>query len=78
MGAGGLPRVNGRDVVRALSRGAFVLSHVKGSHHYLRAPGGRVVIVPVHAGRTVPLGTLRSILRQSGLTGAELSALLGR
>ena len=70
------PRVPGRDVLRGLLRCGFTLSHVKGSHHFLRGPGGRVVIVPVHSAQTLPPGTLRSIRRQSGLTVAEFSALL--
>jgi predicted RNA binding protein YcfA (HicA-like mRNA interferase family) len=57
-------------------RRGFVLSHVNGSHHFLRGPGGRVVIVPVHSAQTLPLGTLRSIRRQSGLSAAEFNAIL--
>jgi predicted RNA binding protein YcfA (HicA-like mRNA interferase family) len=74
---GRLPRASGAEVVRALVRGRFIVSHVNGSHYFLRGPNGRVVIVPVHAGRTVPVGTMRSILRQSGLTAEQLAALLG-
>ena len=74
-----LPRVSGRDVVRALQRGGFQLSHVRGSHHYLRkpeAPG--LVVVPIHGNRTLPVGTLNSILHQAGLTAEELNRLLRR
>jgi predicted RNA binding protein YcfA (HicA-like mRNA interferase family) len=63
-------------VLRALVRAGFVLSHVKGSHHFLRGPRGRVAIVPVHAGGTMPPGTLRSVLRQAGLTVSEFNALI--
>jgi predicted RNA binding protein YcfA (HicA-like mRNA interferase family) len=73
---GRISRVSGRDVVRALVRRGFVLSHVNGSHHFLRGPGGRVAIVPVHQGRTLAPGTLGSIRRQAGLSAAELAALL--
>ncbi|MDQ6942840.1 MAG: type II toxin-antitoxin system HicA family toxin [Candidatus Eremiobacteraeota bacterium] len=54
-----------------------MLSHVSGSHHFLRGPGGRVVIVPVHSSQTLAPGTLRSIRRQTGLTAAEFDAMLG-
>ena len=72
-----LPRVSGRDVVRALRRGGFEPSHVRDSHHYLRRPDGAgLVVVPVHANRDLPIGTLSSVLRQAGLTADELIALL--
>ncbi len=72
-----LPRASGRSVVRALQRDGFVLSHILGSHHYLRRPdGGGLVVVPVHSNHDLPDGTMRSILRQSGLTAARLSDLL--
>ncbi len=72
-----LPRVTGRAVLGALRRGGFALSHVRGSHHYLRKPGVEsLVVVPVHGSRTLPLGTLRSILCQAGLTPRDLDTLL--
>jgi predicted RNA binding protein YcfA (HicA-like mRNA interferase family) len=67
-----LPRVSGKDVIAALRRGGFELTHVRGSHHYLRRAGGRIVAVPVHAGETLRLGTLGSILRAAELSADEL------
>jgi predicted RNA binding protein YcfA (HicA-like mRNA interferase family) len=63
-----LPHVTGREILAALLRGGFTESHVKGSHHYLRRDGGPLVVVPVHAGETVPPGTLKSILRNADLS----------
>lgn len=72
-----LPRASGRDMARALQRGGFALSHVRGSHHYFRKPGAEgLVTVPVHGNRTLPIGTIRSILRQAGLNPQELARLL--
>lgn len=72
-----LPRTSGHAVVRALERAGFVVSHTRGSHVYLRKPGSaELVTVPVHANRDLPLGTLRSILRQADLTADELTELL--
>jgi predicted RNA binding protein YcfA (HicA-like mRNA interferase family) len=71
-----LPHVTGREVVAALRRGGFELSHVQGSHHYFRRAGGRLVVVPVHAAETIPPGTLKSILRSAGLTVEEFIELL--
>lgn len=71
-----LPRVTGREVLAALRRAGFTPDHVRGSHHYLRGPGGRLVTVPAHAGETLKPKTLRSILRQAGLTEKDFTALL--
>jgi len=72
-----LPRASGKEVVAALQRAGFQISHIRGSHYYLRRPGtGPLVPVPVHSGRDLPLGTLRSILRLAGLTAEELRELL--
>ena len=71
-----LPRVFGKDVVNALKRAGFKLSHIRGSHHYLRRPGSDLVSVPVHAGETTDIKTLKSILEQAGLTVEELIDLL--
>ena len=70
-----LPRVEGKDVVAALKRADFRVSHIRGSHHYLRRSGS-MVCVPVHSGVIVDLKTLKSILEQAGLTIDELIELL--
>ncbi|MGH3865886.1 MAG: type II toxin-antitoxin system HicA family toxin [Pseudonocardiaceae bacterium] len=64
-------------MVQALQEARFEVTHVRGSHHYLRRPGGtRLVVVPVHGNRDLPTGTLRAILRQAELTADELASLL--
>jgi predicted RNA binding protein YcfA (HicA-like mRNA interferase family) len=72
-----LPKATGKEILAALQREGFVLTHVRGSHHYLRKSGaGGLVVVPVHGNRTLPAGTLRSILRQAGLAPEDLGELL--
>jgi predicted RNA binding protein YcfA (HicA-like mRNA interferase family) len=72
-----LPRVSGKKLVQALERGGFHLSHVRGSHYYFRKPGDTgLVSIPVHGNRDLPLGTLRAILHQAGLTVEDLVRLL--
>ena len=72
-----LPRITGGELLRALERAGWERASQSGSHVKLRRPGqpGRV-IVPIHSGETIPLGTLRSILTQAGLTVNELTELL--
>jgi predicted RNA binding protein YcfA (HicA-like mRNA interferase family) len=71
-----LPHLTGRVLLAALLRNGFVESNVRGSHHYLRRDGGKLVVVPVHAGETVPPGTLRAILRSAEMTVEDLIELL--
>ena len=67
-----LPRLRGREVVAALRRAGFVVARVKGSHHFLRHPDGRVTVVPVHAGETIGLGLLGKILKDAEMEAEDL------
>src|SRR6516162_1703928 len=69
----GLPVVRPRELIRALERVGFVVHHIRGTHYYLRHPAkpGLLVTVPYH-NRDLKRGTLRSILRQAGITPEEL------
>ena len=60
--------MNSRDVIRALEADGWVEVARKGSHAQFKHPAkpGRVTVP--HPKRDLPLGTLRSIERQSGLT----------
>lgn len=69
-----LPSVSGNQVVGALKRVGFEQVSQKGSHAKLRHPDGRQAIVPMH--RELARGTLRSILRQAGLSTEQLVELL--
>jgi predicted RNA binding protein YcfA (HicA-like mRNA interferase family) len=75
---GGLPVVSGKRVIQALHRAGFVTDRIAGSHHVLVYPGDvmRAVTVPVHGNRDLKPGTLRSIVRQAGLTVEEFARLL--
>jgi predicted RNA binding protein YcfA (HicA-like mRNA interferase family) len=70
-----LPRISGRDCVSALLKLGFQLKRQHGSHIILRrdVPFAQVV-VPDHS--ELDTGTLRSILRQAGISPSEFSALL--
>lgn len=71
-----LPAVSGAKLVKALERDGFTVIRISGSHHVMRHPDGRTVVVPVHAGRDMPKGTLRNILAIIGMTAEELRKLL--
>ncbi len=71
-----LPRITGKDLIRALERAGFEVVRVKGSHHRLHRPDGRRTTVPVHAGETIGPGLLGKILKDAELTREELISLL--
>ena len=71
-----LPAVPGAKVVRALERAGFTVVRISGSHHVMRHPDGRTVVVPVHAGRNIAKGTLRNVLALIGMDAAEFRKLL--
>lgn len=70
-----LPRISGRQCVKALSKVGFVQRRQHGSHIILRRdkPFAQLV-VPDH--RELDRGTLRAILHQAGITVEEFVGLL--
>ncbi len=73
--AGQLPVLKTRQVLRALERAGFREVDREGSHIKLRRDR-HIAIVPDHGGKDMPLGTLRSILKQAGMTVDQFRALL--
>jgi predicted RNA binding protein YcfA (HicA-like mRNA interferase family) len=55
-----------------LEKGGWRLDRVNGSHHIYVHPDGRRVSVPVHANADLKPGTQRNIMRDAGLTDADL------
>ena len=67
-----LPRISGKDAVRALERLGFRQARQRGSHVVLKKSSlGEEVgcVVPLHP--ELAVGTLRGILRQSGVATEE-------
>lgn len=69
-----MPRLYSSDeVIKALKEQGFGFISQRGSHVKYRKPGEPALTAIVPAGRKqIPRGTLRSILRQAGLTEADL------
>jgi predicted RNA binding protein YcfA (HicA-like mRNA interferase family) len=57
-------------VIAALQRAGFAIDRVAGSHYILVRSGDavRAVTVPYHGAHSLKTGTLRSIIRQAGMT----------
>ena len=69
---GRIRRMTAREVERLLSQHGFAMISQKGSHQKWRRFTRRLqVIVPVHQGRQLPLGTLRNILTHAEIPESE-------
>ena len=71
----GLPRISGRECIRALVKAGFYVKRQEGSHIILRRdePFAQLV-VPDH--QELDRGTLRAIIRQAGLSVDTFTRLI--
>jgi len=72
-----LPRLSGKEVIKALSKAGFQAARQRGSHIILVKPteaGKKAVVVPNH--KEIDIGTLIEIIRQAGLKREEFLELL--
>jgi predicted RNA binding protein YcfA (HicA-like mRNA interferase family) len=63
-----LPRLRGKELIRALGKIGFEVVRSRGSHFLLRHSDGRTTTIPVHSGEALGPGLLRSILRDIELS----------
>lgn len=61
-----MDRMTGKEVIAKLKREGWSLDRIQGSHHIL-TKDGRAVPVPVHGSRSLGVGLLAAIQRQSGV-----------
>ncbi len=72
--SGQMPKLSGRAVVKAFGRDGWQVARQKGSHIILVKEGSWATLsVPDH--REIAPGTLRSLIRASGLTVDQFAAL---
>lgn len=72
-----IPRISGENTIKAFRKAGFVLDRISGSHHILRHPEKRSRLsIPVHKGRTVGVGLLRSQIAAAGMTVDEFIGFL--
>ncbi|MBN1537607.1 MAG: type II toxin-antitoxin system HicA family toxin [Anaerolineales bacterium] len=70
-----LPVISGEECIKALNKAGFFVIRQKGSHiSLIRQNPFAQVVVPNH--HELDRGTLRSIIRQSGLSVDEFAKLL--
>lgn len=69
------PQVRPKELVKALIKSGFIKDRQTGSHVYLKHSDGRLTSVSIHSG-TIPLGTMRAILKQIKIRAEDLKKLL--
>lgn len=74
---GKLVRLPARKVIQKLKEAGFVGTHQRGSHLYFKNNDGtKIVTVPSHGSKDIPIGTLYNIVvRQAGLSIEEFNNL---
>ena len=60
--------MNSPEVIRRLEAEGWRLVRVKGSHHHFKHPAQPGIVTVKHPARDYPIGTLKNIERQSGVT----------
>lgn len=68
-----LPRISGREAVRALQHLGFAIARQKGSHIVMKR-GAEGCVVPNHP--EIKTGTLAGVLRQAGVSAEEFISAL--
>lgn len=63
-----LPRITGKELVRAMEKDGFVCKNIEDSHYIIQKSftDKKVTVpVPVHTGKTLKLRTLNGILKKA-------------
>jgi predicted RNA binding protein YcfA (HicA-like mRNA interferase family) len=60
--------MDSRTIIKLLGEDGWILVHVKGSHHHFKHPVKKGRVTVKHPAKDFPMGTLKSMERQSGLT----------
>jgi len=72
-----VPRISGRAAVKAFQRAGFEVVKISGSHHNLKKDGvENRLSIPVHNGKVVGPGLLKSQIDAAGMTVDQFIALL--
>lgn len=65
--------ISGKKLCKVVEKDGWKLARIKGSHHiYTKENISTIIIIPVHGNRDLPLGTLKGILRDTGLTENDI------
>lgn len=71
-----LPRITGKEAIKAFELAGWTLDRVKGSHYILINPGCVPLSIPVHGKEILKPGLLKGQINNAGLTVEEFIDLL--
>jgi len=61
-------------LIKLLEKHGFIFKRSKGSHHlFYDAENNKTIVVPIHGGKDLKLGTFLAILKQAGIDKSELN-----
>ena len=71
-------RVSGRQLIRVLEQLEWEVDRIRGSHHIMRHPAfPRITLsIPVHGNETLPIGTLKNILKDAQVDAEQFNELV--
>lgn len=64
--------MSAREIIRILNKNGFIAVRQSGSHRsFYNRRTKKLVVIPIHKGKDLPAGTVRSIFKQSGLADKD-------
>lgn len=57
------PVLRAKELIKILIKLGFINTRRNGSHFFFKHIDGRTTVVPMHSGKTIGLGLMRSILK---------------
>ena len=65
--------ISGKTLCKIVERNGWELKRITGSHHiYVREGVDVILSIPVHGNRDLPMGTLKSIMKDAELVEKDL------
>jgi len=63
--------MNSKSIIKELKKNGWILERTKGSHHHFIKKGSDVIVTVPHPKKDIPIGTLKNIEKQSGVSLRE-------
>lgn len=71
-----LPPLKSREIIKILRKLGFKKVRQKGSHAFFSHPDGRTTVVPIHKGKQIGRGLVRSIIHDIKMSPEEFGKLI--
>jgi len=59
--------MNSAEIIKLIEAAGWELQRTKGSHHHFKHPTLKGLVTIPHPKKSLPMGTVKSILKQAGL-----------